>query len=154
MDRSRRAQAAASPAASAIHFTGRVPHSEVERYYSLVDILAYPRKQSRLTDLVTPLKPLEAMAQQRLVAASDVGGHRELIADGITGTLFPADDPAAMADALDDLARRRGSWEAMRARAASHVASAHDWARNVDRYQSVYHHLLGLVPNGPVSKAA
>ena len=154
MDRSLRAQAAASPAASAIHFTGRVPHSEVERYYSLVDILAYPRKQSRLTDLVTPLKPLEAMAQQRLVAASDVGGHRELIADGITGTLFPADDPAAMADALDDLARRRGSWEAMRARAASHVASAHDWARNVDRYQSVYHHLLGLVPNGPVSKAA
>lgn len=154
MDAALRTQAAASPASAAIHFTGRVPHSEVERYYSLVDILAYPRKRSRLTDLVTPLKPLEAMAQQRLVAASDVGGHRELIADGVTGTLFPADDPAAMADALDDLARRQGSWEAMRERAAKHVAKAHDWARNVDRYQSVYHHLLAPVPNGPVSKAA
>ena len=70
-----------------IHFVGRVPHEEVERYYSLVDILAYPRKRMRLTDLVTPLKPLEAMAQGRLVAASDVGGHKELIRDRDTGTL-------------------------------------------------------------------
>jgi glycogen synthase len=149
-----RAQAAASPAASAIHFAGRVPHSAVERYYSLIDVLAYPRKRSRLTDLVTPLKPLEAMAQQRLVAASDVGGHCELITDGVTGTLFPADDPAAMADVLDDLFRRRSSWDAMRERAARHVAKAHDWARNVDRYQSVYHHLLAPAVNGQVSRAA
>ena len=71
-----------------------MPHDEVERYYSLVDVLAYPRKKMRLTDLVTPLKPLEAMAQGRLVAASDVGGHRELIRDGDTGTLFAPDEPA------------------------------------------------------------
>ena len=94
-----RAQAAASPIADAIRFIGRVPHEQVERYYGLVDILAYPRKRMRLTDLVTPLKPLEAMAQGRLVAASDVGGHRELIRDGDTGTLFPPDDPAAIAAA-------------------------------------------------------
>src|SRR3546814_4629371 len=80
-----KAQAAASSAASRIHFVGRVPHGEVELYYSLIDILAYPRKKMRLTDLVTPLKPLEAMAQGKLVAASDVGGHRELIEDGATG---------------------------------------------------------------------
>ena len=55
-----------------IHFTGRVPHEEVERYYSLIDLLAYPRKASRLTELVTPLKPLEAMAQGRIVAASSI----------------------------------------------------------------------------------
>ncbi|QYU70080.1 glycosyltransferase, exosortase A system-associated [Leptolyngbya sp. 15MV] len=70
MDAALRAQAAASPVADAIHFTGRVPHGEVDRYYSLIDVLAYPRKRSRLTDLVTPLKPLEAMAQRRLVAAA------------------------------------------------------------------------------------
>ena len=68
-----RQQARVSVAAKAIRFVGRVPHDEVERYYALCDILAYPRKRSRLTDLVTPLKPLEAMAQDRLVAASDVG---------------------------------------------------------------------------------
>ncbi|MGB5778592.1 MAG: TIGR04063 family PEP-CTERM/XrtA system glycosyltransferase, partial [Allopontixanthobacter sediminis] len=89
MDGALREQAAACSGSDAIIFTGRVPHDQVERYYSLVDILAYPRKRSRLTDLVTPLKPLEAMAQRRIVAASDVGGHRELIKDGVTGSLFP-----------------------------------------------------------------
>ena len=143
MDAALRAQAAESPAANAIFFTGRVPHGQVERYYSLVDILAYPRKRSRLTDLVTPLKPLEAMAQRRIVAASDVGGHRELIEDGITGSLFPADDPQGCADALAGLADAQTQWNAMRDRGIEHVQRNHDWAINIRRYQSVYHHLLG-----------
>ena len=138
MDAVLRAQAAASPAAEAIIFTGRVPHEDVERYYSLVDVLAYPRKKSRLTDLVTPLKPLEAMAQKRIVAASDVGGHRELIEDGVTGSLFPPDNPAGIAASLADLIDRRAEWDVMRAAAREHVANGHDWARNVDRYRKVY----------------
>jgi PEP-CTERM/exosortase A-associated glycosyltransferase len=125
-----------------VHFTGRVPHGEVERYYALADVLAYPRKASRLTELVTPLKPLEAMAQGRIVAASDVGGHRELIADGVTGALFPPDAPAACAQALADLVDDRAEWPAMRERARAHVAAKHDWARNIRRYQDVYQALL------------
>lgn len=154
MDAALRAQAAASPAADAIIFTGRVPHTHVERYYSLVDILAYPRKRSRLTDLVTPLKPLEAMAQRRIVAASDVGGHRELIVDGGAGILFPADDPQGCADALADLVDRKADWDAMRARGVDHVRRHHDWAINIRNYQSVYHHLLRRETNGATSKAA
>ncbi len=154
MDAALRAQAAASPAADAIIFTGRVPHTQVERYYSLIDILAYPRKRSRLTDLVTPLKPLEAMAQRRIVAASDVGGHRELIVDGATGILFPADNPQGCADALADLADGKSDWDAMRARGVDHVRRHHDWALNIRNYQSVYHHLLGRETNGATSKAA
>ena len=138
-----RAQAAASPAGDAILFTGRVPHAEVERYYSLIDVLAYPRKHSRLTDLVTPLKPLEAMAQRRIVAASDVGGHRELITDGQTGLLFPPDDPMRMAASLADFIDRRDSWPTMREAGRAHVAAHHDWARNVQRYQRVYQDLIG-----------
>ena len=57
-------------------FTGRIPHDQVQDYYNQVDIFVYPRLSMRLTDLVTPLKPLEAMAQGRLVVASDVGGTR------------------------------------------------------------------------------
>lgn len=143
MDEALRAQAAASPAGDAIVFTGRVPHAEVERYYSLIDVLAYPRKHSRLTDLVTPLKPLEAMAQRRIVAASDVGGHRELITDGQTGLLFPPDDPAGMAASLADFIDRRDSWPTMREAGRAHVAAHHDWARNVQRYQRVYQDLIG-----------
>jgi PEP-CTERM/exosortase A-associated glycosyltransferase len=137
-----RAAAAALPEPEAVIFTGRVPHSEVERYYSLVDVLAYPRKAQRLTDLVTPLKPLEAMAQRRLVAASSVGGHRELIEDGVTGTLFAPDDSAACAAALARLIDAKDDWEAIKDRAQVHVRTRHDWAANARNYLSVYHLLL------------
>ncbi|WP_343609493.1 TIGR04063 family PEP-CTERM/XrtA system glycosyltransferase [Novosphingobium sp.] len=137
-----RAQAEASPAAPAIRFVGRVPHQEVERYYALCDIMAYPRKKSRLTDLVTPLKPLEAMAQGKLVAASDVGGHRELIADGETGTLFPPDDPKACGEALAGLLSDRSNWDHRRVAGRNHVAQRHDWHHNVSRYLGVYQLLI------------
>jgi glycosyltransferase involved in cell wall biosynthesis len=74
-----RAQAVRLGVDGKVVFTGRVPHHAVHRYYSVVDVLAYPRHSMRLTELVTPLKPLEAMAQGHLLVASDVGGHRELI---------------------------------------------------------------------------
>jgi PEP-CTERM/exosortase A-associated glycosyltransferase len=138
-----KAQAAASPAADAIRFVGRVPHHEVERYYALVEVMAYPRKRSRLTDLVTPLKPLEAMAQGKLVAASDVGGHRELIENAVTGRLFAPDDPAACADALACLLDERPHWDRYRAAGRTHVEARHDWAGNVQRYRDVYQRVLG-----------
>lgn len=142
METAWRAAAAALPEPEAVIFTGRVPHNGVERYYSLSDILVYPRKASRLTDLVTPLKPLEAMAQRRLVAASDVGGHRELITNGTTGMLFAPDDPRACAKVLTDLLDVRENWDVMRDASVVHVRRRHNWARNAQRYLSVYQQLL------------
>lgn len=142
MEQALRAQAAASSAAHAIHFVGRVPHEQVERYYSLIDLLVYPRKHMRLTDLVTPLKPIEAMAQHRLVAASDVGGHRELIRHGDTGTLFPPDDPAALAAAVAGVFADRSGWDAQRARARHWVEAERNWSSNISRYEPVYQKLI------------
>jgi len=142
MEAALKAQAAASPVADRIHFVGRVPHEAVELYYSLIDILAYPRKKMRLTDLVTPLKPLEAMAQGKLVAASDVGGHRELIEDGTTGTLFAPDDPAAIAVALSGLLERRDLWDERRRTARIFVETHRNWSSNILRYEPVYQRLL------------
>ena len=143
MEAALKAQAAASPAADRIRFVGRVPHDEVERYYALIDILAYPRKAMRLTELVTPLKPLEAMAQRKLVVASNVGGHRELIEDEVTGTLFPAGDPAALADALARLFERRSDWDARRDLARRYVEKERNWSSNISRYAPVYQRLTG-----------
>ena len=142
MEDALRMQALASSAAGRIHFVGRVPHDEVERYYSLIDVLAYPRKKMRLTDLVTPLKPLEAMAQGKLVAASDVGGHRELIEDGVTGTLFAADDPAAISSALAGLLGDRTGWDERRQTARAFVERDRNWSSNISRYEPVYRKLV------------
>jgi glycogen(starch) synthase len=148
MEAALRAQAAASPVAHRIRFVGRVPHHEVDRYYSLIDVLAYPRKAMRLTELVTPLKPLEAMAQRRLVAASNVGGHRELIRDGDTGTLFAPDDPVALADALAGLLADRSGWEARRERARAFVEAERNWSSNISRYAPLYEALLDAAATG------
>jgi PEP-CTERM/exosortase A-associated glycosyltransferase len=143
MEEELRAQAEASPTAGRIRFVGRVPHDEVERYYSLIDILAYPRKAMRLTELVTPLKPLEAMAQGKLVAASNVGGHRELIEDGVTGTLFPPGDPDAIASSLAALFDGRSGWEERRRTARAFVERDRNWSSNISRYAPVYQRLTG-----------
>ncbi|WP_206613437.1 TIGR04063 family PEP-CTERM/XrtA system glycosyltransferase [Parahaliea mediterranea] len=119
-------------------FTGRVPHEEVQRYYSLVDIFAYPRQSMRLTDLVTPLKPLEAMAEGKLVVASDVGGHRELIRNDDNGVLFKAGSAEALADALDRLYSAPESWPGLRAAGREYVETERNWAASVARYQTVY----------------
>jgi PEP-CTERM/exosortase A-associated glycosyltransferase len=143
MEAALKRQAEASPAAGRIHFVGRVPHEEVDRYYALIDVLAYPRKAMRLTELVTPLKPLEAMAQRKLVAASDVGGHRELIEDGVTGTLFPAGYPAGIADALAGLFANRQGWDQRRDEARRFVERDRNWSSNILRYLPVYQRLTG-----------
>lgn len=128
--------------ADKIVFTGRVPHDQVQRYYNLVDVLVYPRLRMRLTELVTPLKPLEAMAQGRLLAASNVGGHHELIEDGKTGTLFEADDAQALADKVLDLLNAPERWPEIRRDARAFVENERNWRVSVARYQQVYPRVL------------
>jgi glycosyltransferase involved in cell wall biosynthesis len=96
----------------------------------------------RLTETVTPLKPLEAMAQGRLVLASDVGGHRELIEHGVTGTLFRAEDTQGLVEAVDTLLRERASWPAMARRARAFVEAERTWPASVARYAPVYEGLV------------
>jgi PEP-CTERM/exosortase A-associated glycosyltransferase len=126
-----------------VHFTGRVPHGEVGRYYDLVDFFVYPRRRSRLTDLVTPLKPLEAMAARRLVLASRVAAHLELIRDEETGYLFAPDDVSDLARrvvaAIGDDPRHH---EEMRRRARHFVESERTWPASAAHYRSVYQKLV------------
>lgn len=135
-------------------FTGRVPHDQVQRYYELIDVLAYPRHSMRLTELVTPLKPLEAMAQGRMFVASDVGGHRELISDGDNGSLFRAGDAGALAQAIEQVLAGRPQWEAMRQRARHYVETERNWRRSVARYKAVYERLVADSASGAGINAA
>jgi PEP-CTERM/exosortase A-associated glycosyltransferase len=145
-----RRQAAEARIADKVVFAGRVPHEEVQDYYNLVDVFAYPRHRTRLTETVTPLKPLEAMAQGRAVVASDVGGHRELIRDGETGRLFQADNPAALAEAVLGVLQDRDLTASMRAKARRFVETERSWTASVRRYAGVY----GPIVNSPLYGAA
>jgi glycogen synthase len=124
--------------ANTVIFAGRVPHDDVQRYYSLMQVLCYPRKPMRLTELVTPLKPLEAMAQGKIVVASDVGGHRELIRHQSTGILFRAGDVEALAAAIAGVLAGHEDWERMRTTARKFVETERTWRLSAMRYRGVY----------------
>ena len=143
-----KAQVMARGLTERVTFVGRVPHAEVQRYYDLIDVLAYPRHRMRLTEIVTPLKPLEAMAQGRMFVASDVGGHRELVRDGETGFLFPAGDVAALAAAIERVLESADQWPRIRKLARRYVETERTWARSVARYGGVYASLRVQSPPG------
>lgn len=131
-------QAMALDLTDRVVFTGRVPHAEVNRYYDLIDVLVYPRHPMRLTELVTPLKPLEAMAQGRLMIASDVGGHKELIQDGKTGVLFRAGSTGDLASKVVALLKYEQGWPALKKNGRQFVETERNWAASVARYRGVY----------------
>ncbi|HIE54428.1 MAG TPA: glycosyltransferase, exosortase A system-associated [Chromatiaceae bacterium] len=144
-------QVASMGLADKVIFTGRVPHDEVAGYYRLVDLLVYPRLSMRLTDLVTPLKPLEAMAQGKLVIASDVGGHRELVVDGRTGRLFRAGDRDSLIRTVLDLAKRREEWDSLQQAGRRYVEEERNWPASVARYKLVYARVYAQKPVPPVA---
>ncbi len=125
-----------------VRFVGRVPHERVADYYSVCDVMVYPRLDLRLTRIVTPLKPLEAMAQGCVVAASDIGGHREMIRDDGTGILFRANDPKSLAHAVGALLASPARWPALRESARRYVEEERNWRRSVSRYLPVYERLV------------
>jgi glycosyltransferase involved in cell wall biosynthesis len=127
-----------------VRFTGRVPHEQVHRYYNVIDFLVFPRRRMRLTELVTPLKPVEAMAEGRLVIASDVGGHRELIEDGVTGFLFAADDVQALARRVSEAITAEVAHRPVREAARRFVAAERVWPVSAAQYKPVYTRLASL----------
>ncbi len=127
-----------------IVFTGRVPHDQVQKYYDLIEVLVYPRSRIRLTDLVTPLKPLEAVAINKILVASDVGGHLELIRDGETGNLFKADNVEDLADTVLRVLDTQENWKRQRAAGRHFVENERSWKNSVSNYIDVYSRLTTL----------
>jgi len=126
---------------------GRVPHADVTRYYSIMDVLVYPRVNNRTTRLTTPLKPLEAMAMGKPVVGSDVGGIREIFGDGRIGVLVSPDEPQALSDALVDLLLDPERRAAVGEAGQRYALDERSWERLVDQYISIYADVNGHRPN-------
>ncbi len=127
---------------SQIIYRPRVPHSEVQRYYSLADCMVYPRRRNRLTDTVTPLKPLEAMAMKKAVVASDVGGHQELVHHDVTGLLYQAEDSGALLAALERVASDTFLPQRLSEAARAYVLTERTWSRTADAEIEAYRYVL------------
>jgi glycosyltransferase involved in cell wall biosynthesis len=120
---------------------GRVQHSEVPRYYSLIDIFVVPRTDDRVSRLVTPLKPFEAMAMQCAVVVSDLPALREIVSPGETGMTFRAEDERHLAEILEELLADPARRSRLGEQARQWVLANRTWAANGRRYRELYEEL-------------
>jgi len=118
--------------------TGRISQEEVRDLYTLVDVLILPRRRMRLTELVTPLKPLEAMAVGTPILASDIGGHAELVVDGDTGLLFKTESRESLVEQAVRLASDSGLREHVAGQARRFVEAERTWDHVVTAYRTAY----------------
>ena len=119
-------------------FVGNVPHSHISQYYSIIDIMVYPRINKKINQKVTPLKPLETMVMGNVILASDVGGLAELIDDGRTGILFKSEDRADFVDKCCMLLSERTLRDRLIKESGAWVKENRAWEKIVDDYLSLY----------------
>lgn len=127
---------------SVVTFTGRVPHEEIERYLSLFDITPFPRLPLPVCELISPIKPFEAMAMGKAVVASDVAALTEIVTDGQTGRIFTKADAGDLARVLADLLDDRDTRETLGRNAQAWVTERRDWARITESVDTTYRSLL------------
>jgi PEP-CTERM/exosortase A-associated glycosyltransferase len=125
-----------------VRFTGRIPHADVLRYYSIMDLCVYPRLKEPITDLVTPLKPLEAMAMGILVVGSSVGGICELIESGKGGLLFPAGNAEALAQLLRNILADPLQYRDVITAGRDIVRQKYSWQSHTETYCRIYNALM------------
>lgn len=123
-------------------FTGKVPHKDILRYYSLMDVLVYPRQKKRITEMVTPIKPLEAMALEKAVIGSDVGGIKELISDGKNGLLFESGNVHALSKTILNLLMNKRLKMDLGKNARLSVLENRSWSNIILKYRPIYEALV------------
>lgn len=125
-----------------VTLVGRVPHEEVESYYSIIDIAPFPRKGLPVCEMVSPLKPFEAMAMGKAVLVSNVAAMEEFVEDGVTGLVFEKDSPEALYKALRNLAASPELRRRLGRSARSFVVRERDWKVISANVADVYHDLI------------
>lgn len=123
-------------------FTGRVSHDEVQRYYSLIDIAPLPRKGLRVCELVSPLKPFEAMASGKVLITSSVEALAEIVDDGNTGLVFEKDNPMDLAAKLELVLANENLRKKIGENANKWVLENHSWGVISKRVTDMYDKIL------------
>lgn len=125
-----------------VTFTGRVPHDEVSRYYSLIDIAPFPRKGRRVCELVSPLKPFEAMSMGKSVVVSDVGALREFIIDGKNGMVHKKDDSEDLGRCIQELVLDHKLRSSLGLEARNWVTENRTWEKAGEIIETAYSNML------------
>lgn len=125
------AQVAQANLESRVHFLGEV--HDGERVLNALDTYVLSSVDEGMN-----LTLLEAMATALPVIATAVGGNPEVVADGVTGCLVPALQPATMAEAMERLVRDPSMRRDMGERGRERVESSFSQKRTIEAYMTLY----------------
>ena len=126
-----------------VEFYGAVSPNEIYKAFSSINVIVNPRYKNKLTDSVTPLKPLEAMAYEKLVIASNVGGMKELIVHNDNGFLFEAGNKNSLVETMINVIKLDKEQEQLfKLRGLSYVINDKSWTTNAGKYQNIYNSMI------------
>ena len=124
---------------------GPVPHDEVAGYYDLIDLFVVSRPKFRVTDLVTPLKPYEAMFHEKPIIAADLLAFREIIEHGVTGLLYTPDDVNSLAETLERCINEEGLIQQLSSAGNTWVLGQRSWDKLAIKYSQLYKTIIKVV---------
>ena len=113
---------------------GRVPHEEVEAYYSLIDIAPFPRKPQPVTEMVSPMKPLEAAAMKKAIVVSSVRALTDMITDGENGLVYEKGDIENLSDKLHSLITNEDLRAELGDNARLWVENDRTWTKTAEKF--------------------
>lgn len=119
-------------------FTGRVPHESVGRYLSLIDIAPFPRLPLPVCEMVSPLKPFEAMAMGATVVGSNVGALTEIIEDQVTGLVHDKGSVSSLKSVLTRLLDDPQLCNVLAENGRQWVINNRKWSDSARRIAEVY----------------
>lgn len=131
-----------------VRFLGRVPHEDVERYYSLVDIAPFPRLPLPVCEMVSPLKPFEALAMGKAIVASDVAALAEIVQPNVTGLLHRKGDVDDLASKLTELVERPELRQQLSSNGLTWVREHRQWPDMAKSVSTIYEQLGASRPSG------
>ena len=132
--------------ADVVVFTGEIPHDQIAVYYAMLDVFVIPRTRSRVTELVTPMKPYEAMAMEKAVVVSDVAALTEVVIDGETGRVFVADDVESLIQTCAELIENPALRMQLGQKGREWVRSERAWTQVVEGYRGIYESAIAFCP--------
>lgn len=123
--------------ASKVIMAGRVPHDHVEAYYSLLDVCPFPRKPWPVCEMVSPMKPLEALAMKKAVVVSSVRALTEMIQHEGTGMVFEKGNVGSLTDVIADLIDKPEKRRLLGEAGREWVSRERSWLQVADRIEQI-----------------
>jgi glycosyltransferase involved in cell wall biosynthesis len=126
-----------------ILYRGMLEYREMPLYYAATDVYVIPRPSNPATENIVPMKLFEAMAMEKVVLVSDVGGLTESIAHGVNGVVYRPGDAPDFQRKLSDIVTGLASCRVLGKNAGEMARERYNWTRSREILSGLFDRLGG-----------